>query len=820
MFGVSAVRDLGGHCASQAGVLSRPPRGTSSRLLSVRLYRCFQTGRSPRPHLPPTAPLSTSRRLQPHLARCATTASEPRLLSDEDLAYAQALLQRYGQPGRAGESAQVDQAGKVIQQAPGRQLRSASARSSRRATPEPPPDPQYIQNQLPSPFTSILEALAEQDTRKLMFHLYTITRMDPDQVRECILILPRTTITEIFRSLDPLTVYRNADTTGFNFIAPGMYRMLNLGSLVDDWGVRRLYAKLLKRLQFLAEALEAAGYSLLLEEHSCLLRCAGAASKPAQAIAVWRRMDQHGIQAWRNSQSYSDFIAARFMTESLFWGYDKLKRHVTPRNLHRSRLRLTPRRVYRLDRLNLSLGAYRFRFGMDKDIKDHSEHLMRVLRGGTPVKRLLRYMYGAGMKVNDQILCSIMVALGRSGSLGMINQGILAQEYGIQIKRVVADDGVQSFQVTSVVLQDQQYRPRTHVRPSVRLLRAIVEVYGSNGEISAAMALIEYISSQHKVPIPADVWIDLMEWTYVMGSNQVKGAWERAGLTSKIPHPLAVQDIWTAMRYHPTYPVSKPPFKALYMMAAKHLSANSSRRRRDALPYIRSAANVYYAEEAAYEHAVYASVRADRDGVGAAAARLVLQRTRLRKNVMWYQMRELVRRLLKTAHKLNRFENPCEDPIPTPAVPKWIAEFRPFLDNPLRYRTPTGEVQLDDYALDTPRSRLLGSAIAVMVPIARPEVQRDGSIENRTVLVRRSRKRLHLFSRRSLQPIRKAGHAGPLALLMGSDDAFRWKMEGPLTRRRRPGTEAVGPGQWAKAEEERRRRMEKERQGLYDEDLL
>ncbi|KAJ2986905.1 hypothetical protein NUW58_g4808 [Xylaria curta] len=228
---------------------------------------------------------------------------------------------------------------------------------------------------------------------------------------------------------------------------------------------------------------------------------------------------------------------------------------VTPRNLHRSRLQAHENAVRRLDALRLRVRSRKLRFGLNKEV-GHVEELMRALRGHHPAVKLFRTVVGThSFRLDESILCALMVALGRAGSLRFIGTQILEFYFGIKTPHPFPPKAEGE---RARVLKFSSEPPR--IVPTARLMRAVVETYGSNAEIGVAVQLVEYLSNTYNIPISPDVWQDLLEWTYIMSSPPACTMWEMAGLYVKIPGPQAVEMIWNAMTSPPYNQI--PTFKA------------------------------------------------------------------------------------------------------------------------------------------------------------------------------------------------------------------------------------------------------------------
>ncbi|KAJ3577282.1 hypothetical protein NPX13_g3287 [Xylaria arbuscula] len=615
--------------------------------------------------------------------------------------------------------------------------------------PRPSPPAHDASTQSVDPFRATLLAMYEGDTRKVLARLRVIERMSPEDVRVAVAAIPRTTFTEFFRALDPLRVARDCDSIGDRYTPVGMYQLLNMTSSMDDYGVRRLYTKLMKRLLMLKRALERAGHTLHLEEYIALIRCAAACSDLTGVGGLWNDLSATPLLAWRNSELYIEYIKARFLTEPLYMGYGKTSRMVTPRNLHRSRFVLFPNQVQKLDYMRVHRRARSLRFGLNKNV-EHVEEVMRTLRRHDAAVRLMRTVIAHhSFRTDESLLCALMVALGRAGSLRLIGKGILEKYFGIKSPHPYESlpkyrPPIENFRLSSE-------SPR--IRPSVRLMRAVVETYGSNAEISIAIQLVEHLSKAYKIPIPPDVWHDLLDWTYIMSSPGASTAWAYASLHVKLPAPQAVEMIWNAM--------TSPPYNHVPSFRDYNIHIRSLIGRRVdpelVLPRMREAILLYKEQCREYEAAALDYTLHLRMGTPPSTVINRVERARYKKEMMWFDISSWCRMLFKhLAYSLDS----C---IPNPLPQRLIEEFRPFLYNPIKYRTPTGHVSLVDPALETFEPTATGY-ITQTIPMKnkrREWVQVEQVTETREYL-----------STHSLAEFKASELRNPLHLLAPSPDAF------------------------------------------------
>ncbi|KAI1075465.1 hypothetical protein F5B20DRAFT_559809 [Whalleya microplaca] len=566
------------------------------------------------------------------------------------------------------------------------------------------PNFDVVAMQFPNPFRKALEAMQQRDTRLLLVHLDRLCKMDEHDLHDAMAKLPRTTFTEFLRSLDPLHVAEVCDPTDKAYVSVGMFKMLNLESSIDEWGVRKLYTKLLGQMLVLVKALKASGQVLYVDDYTYLLRCAGAASDPTGAKWIWQEMDRTRSQHWRHSQSYLEFLSARFLARFLYTGYDKSRRIVSPANLHLSRFTLGFRRVTKLHRLRINHRRRRLRFGLNKDVTDHAKELMRYMRTIGPTFRLLNTITRGGAQLDKELLCAVMISFGRVGALRFIGDQLIRKYFGIRIS-MSALSGI----------EDNLDEPRFmrvgvgSMIPDDLFMKTVVEIYGSNGEIGLAYELIDFVSKSYGIPIPLSVWQELLEWTEVHSAPPASTAWKMAGMFSKIPVNEAVEMLWNIMKSEPHNIV--PGFDQYAMLIQSLLGRRDLPR---ALPLMREAIRFYEAHWQEFESAVFEYVQSERDGVRISEPLFRYKSAKFTLERMWYEIRRWCRMFLLKVRPLN-FD---------PDISAFIEEFRLFIPNPTQYRTASGYVELHDPAWERAVIRP-GRTTEVYLVVKRRHVHQD-----------------------------------------------------------------------------------------------
>ncbi|KAK3339991.1 mitochondrial ATPase expression-domain-containing protein [Lasiosphaeria hispida] len=497
--------------------------------------------------------------------------------------------------------------------------------------------------------------------------------------------LPPVVFSELLRSLDPVTLFgREIDAAWGIRVSPGMAQHTPLGQLVDTWGVRKVYYLLCRRAVAAAHLRITAGPGLLPSDFQVLLRCAGASSDSYQAGAVWHLMDMSGQAEERTSEAYTEFIKARFLTDHLYTQYDLARFRVRPVDLcgpGRKKLELPSGALYRLRTIGQHrLGLQRHRFGQNRYAADKAEHVMRNMANHRPVTRLYEVTTNGAYMVDERLLCSLMVAYARSGSLKILETRILNRYWSIKVNRlstgeVAIGPGARPF-------------PRdSPLYPSERLLNAIVTSYGSNSEIPAALKLVDFVSQRYGIPVSDRVWFNLLEWAYIQASTPASTEWKATGYAQKVLRMGSVQLIWNTMTAEP-YNV-RPGFFQYHILIKSMIRQGRLRPAVECMLKIEPSYRRLVAEheKAFYKHTLTSALGLKKE----ATARNDWLESNARKHAAWYTLQVMSRALLqqiKTPSKRN------DHNFTIRLVPQFIDAFRDVMPANIKYRVATGVVEL------------------------------------------------------------------------------------------------------------------------------
>ena len=535
------------------------------------------------------------------------------------------------------------------------------------------------------PSADLLRAF--RNTRKTFEYLKTATapvssREYTTGLHDTIANMPQSTFSELLRSLDPVDyVSREMDPAVGVHVGPGMTQYTDLGRTIDEFGVRRIYFWLLRRLVAAAQLRIDAGHGLLQSDYKILLRCAGAASDLHMAKKIWHLMESRGQLSLRDGDAYNEFIKARFLTDALYTQFDMARFRVSPVNMHKQKIWLSPHRLSKIRRLRYNILAQQsHRFGQNRYTPEKAEGLVRILRKTKPIRKVFLKIVHDGVAIDEKLLCSAMVAFARNGAIQFIKELILLKYWKIKVHTAKESREVTVSGGTTV------HRTDSPMYPTARLLDAVVESFCCNAEITTAFKVLDFISKRYNIPVPNATWSKLLEWTYVQSSRPASTEWKLAGWPEKTVQPCAVQMVWDTMTSEP-YNV-RPGFKEHIILIKSLLSQG---RLKDAMHRLLELQPTYTKALLDLEDAFYEHAHTSRLGIDTAQSLRRWLGARTRKQTMWYAIQTCCWALFKRVRS-----NRVDDVMTARLIPQLVDAFRPFFARVVRYRTATGVVEINN----------------------------------------------------------------------------------------------------------------------------
>ncbi|KAK6851545.1 hypothetical protein PG995_011670 [Apiospora arundinis] len=608
-------------------------------------------------------------------------------------------------------------------------------------------------------FTDALDACRQWDSRRLILHLRHIVALPQADLEQAIAALPYTTVWEFLRSLDPKQFAKDNDPSDGARISVGMWHILNMDQHMDSYGTRKLFKTLLARMLSLVECVQTNGRPLDPEDYVSLFRAYGTCSDIAGAKKLWDHLFGRTLRR-PSPVVLNEYIKVRFLVDPMYYGYDKTRIIVTPRNLHRRGYLRFHASLGRLERLRFNRQRRAYRFGLDRSSPDVAMSLSRRIRGTGPITRLFKSWIHRRYALTEEILCDFMKGFARAGSLRFIGMKILPDYFGILTKKDKKTGEITTETVLPNVAKNAK-RPRQWT-PTARLFQTLVEVYCSNGQLGWAFTLIGFMSREYKIPIPPEAWFELLEWSHVLSSTPVATAWKMAGWYQQIPSKDATELVWNTMS-QPPYNV-QPGFDQYAILLRAQIARGRFVKADD--PIMDKMRTLYDEQCVRYEDAVFAYTAALRDGVRPMTALwIAYQRARFRRQQMWFALSLICKRNLLALRPVTDRPNGVADTRAVVDVPDFVWRNERFVESAsTRYRLATGYVHLRDPARPGPISLHVRR---IEQPLRIP-MKAKGQW---TVQIVRP-KRWNVLSEHSLAPL-KNSRLDPAPLLSGGRDTFR-----------------------------------------------
>ena len=532
----------------------------------------------------------------------------------------------------------------------------------------------------------VLRAIQAQDHDRLYkaFLSWTDILADPasehhDASIQQAQALTAPTFSEILRSIDPIRTPDHDVAHGLNITA-GQTQFTDAHKIVDDFGVRGRHRNVLQGLQ----TLMAVRKGLTANDFEVCLRCAGVAADYQATKAFWAAMANQGLRDARTSQTWTEFIKARFVTEPAYYQFDRARVAVMARDLYSNRAPVPMATLKRMDGMRLSLNALQ-REPWNRRRDEPEEDIRRLLRRRVDYRGFkghwIRALY-YGTEMDEELLCASLVAFARSSSLHSIKTLILQNYYGISVEQDAENPG------HYIVSGGVELPIDSPVRPTSRLLNAIVDAFGAMSHVPLAMKLVDFVSQRYEVPIPAETWSNLLNWTYLCASKPFKPMRRLHGdFPATTTSAADVREVWAVMTSSP-YNV-EPTFDD-YDIYIKTLLAQRSLGR--ALDLIRNDMMPYYEKVVEkYHTALEDEILISDTSTQLSAARRRRHKAATYKDYVHHRMSSWFGKLLKTS-SANRGHR--TGAVMRTLIPDLVHEFADFFPHQIRYRTSQGVVQL------------------------------------------------------------------------------------------------------------------------------
>lgn len=543
---------------------------------------------------------------------------------------------------------------------------------------------------------ALLAALRQHDTVKLYFCLMDLTRGVIYNNRDfCAAVyqIPVTTFSEIIHALDPFTVCRDIDSTSGLRISYGAAVHTPLGELISKWGVKIVYVRIMNRLNLIARARRREAVTtdsrtkihLLPNDYMILIRCAGAISDIVLAKSLYRQMKPKGYANWIHSEMYTDFIKAAYLTEALYTRHDFSAVRLRPLDMH---LDLAPSKIRRLRGVETAVIVHQpgSRFGQMVRKRHYAESVRKILKLKAPLEGMMKVAIRPAMTIveDEHLVCALIKAKGRHGDLDGIKE-LLQRYWGIKVQREKTIEGKMIHRIGGGYTD---IPASSCIAPTEALLEAVVHGYGNSGEAQLAGDLMQYISNIYAIPIPNQVWSDLLSYARIHRARPAKQEWLIAGMRHKITHRDYIYEIWQTATQPPH---NFNPRIEDYMELLKEQVGREKMVlfQEWNLELIRQVKILYLGLTKDLQNAWASLIHTTRQGVPNHAAYRRFRMLQSRKHYTWHGFHYTAQRALKhiTPFRL-------DDPRAVKIIPDLILELQEFLPTVVKYRIATGIVKL------------------------------------------------------------------------------------------------------------------------------
>lgn len=154
---------------------------------------------------------------------------------------------------------------------------------------------------------------------------------------------------------------------------------------------------------------------------------------------------------------------------------------------------------------------------------------------------------------DEETFVNLIIGLARAGDVPGV-ESILKSVWNIDV------NALDSFDEEEI--QSPTYYSDNHpLRPTHNLLFAIVHAYSLNSDTPKALSLLDYTSRNYALEIPAYVWEELLEWTFVLSKSRQKKS-RKQGQAEGLISRAEVESLYNKIidqpyNMEPTFPMLK-----------------------------------------------------------------------------------------------------------------------------------------------------------------------------------------------------------------------------------------------------------------------
>ena len=550
------------------------------------------------------------------------------------------------------------------------------------------PLPDHVKHAIPE-IRQLLSAVQTKHTARAIEALLKLGELiDEDKkngnrrMKSSLAWLPSTTFSEILRSFDPLTTSDHDVLHGLH-LGPNFSSHSPSAAAIDDNGVRQVRKQIFEALFKMFDLQRRRGTSdpgVTIPDYEIMMRCAAAAFELQHVKFLFGATAVDGLASERTLRTWTDFLQGRFLTEPSYYQFDRSRVALLPQDRKNSGAMVGKEMLESLERMRMHLNiTKKSPWNRDEDI-DIRRRLRRRHGRKSMNEHFLRGLYyGHGM--DEETLCCVMIGMARSGSVRLICQAIFKQFYGIDI--TIPTDPLQIS-----ISGGSDFPPDSPSKPTARLLDAVVEAFGSMSHIPAALRLIDFISRRWQIPIPAETWSNLLQWTHVHSSRPFRPMQRVAGAYPnnyvKNHHVKLVFDIMISEPYRVIPTIEDYNVIVKNLIHTKSFRAATDIMRNQILSYYHTL--VHQHEQAVLDEILQENIYDNKTPCpGAAFKRLA---TSAKKDYVYNMINRWCRTIITRVQ-------PSNANMAQTTLPKLLEEFSDFFPPVLSYRLPGGLVQIN-----------------------------------------------------------------------------------------------------------------------------
>lgn len=357
----------------------------------------------------------------------------------------------------------------------------------------------------------VAASLRREDAHQLIFFLGRACE-DPTYLSS----LPKTTISEILRLLDPQRLFDSVKFLYRHLTPKNIDFLRGESRQVDD-----VFAYYKSKVRSITDKLVADGRQLGLQDYKLLLNLARSMGDGEGAVEIWDDMIKH--QVTPDTICYNHYFEARCW-EDTYYPTEKTKTRICS-------LYLNMRRT----------GHNQPWAGNRSERKDHLGYM--VGPGGVKQEVTTKFteMIARSVRPDGKTYGLLMTAYSREGDLQAV-KSILKSVWDVDVDAIMKSED--DFMSPATVHADSP------LHPTSELLCTIAHIFGSNSELAVAMRIVDHISRRFSIAIDRETWRELLEWTFALSklrSKQARGCGLHVG---QLP-PSSVQRLWKIMTSAP-----------------------------------------------------------------------------------------------------------------------------------------------------------------------------------------------------------------------------------------------------------------------------